>query len=248
MILDETVRAVIAELSAGLRSIVRPLGLYAGGSLASGAYIPGISDLDLVAVLHTRPDRQQYQALVALHRRLRRCHASADKLHCLYVAIDEIDPFTVRHPMWEGQRMSPRSFTGIARVELWRGGLVLDGLPIAAVVPPLGPTDLRDAVRGDLTGYWTRTLDRRWAWWRDLYVDLGLLTLPRAQEALATGALITKQEALERLSRFHVPDELVAQIAARRTGDRGGIGLLDRARRARTARRLMASGIRRLTA
>ena len=82
-----------------------------------------------------------------------------------------------------------------------------------------------------------------WLWVEDVYVDLGLLTLVRAEATLTDGRLITKREALTRLDRFGVPEDLVREIAHRRQGDSLSLTTLQRVRRAGTARRLVARGI-----
>lgn len=52
-----SVTTVITDLVGRLPRIVPPVAVYAGGSVASGDYVPYVSDLDLVAVLSERPDR-----------------------------------------------------------------------------------------------------------------------------------------------------------------------------------------------
>ncbi len=94
-----------------------------------------------------------------------------------------------------------------------------------------------------LTGYWTVAIGWRWVWWKDSFVDLGLVTLPRACAALTDGRLITKGEGIEQLSDFRVPAELVEQSQQRRAGQRTRSGVRARARRARLARILVAAGI-----
>jgi Nucleotidyltransferase domain len=50
----ETVHAVLRELGSRLEALGVTDALRVGGSLATGDYVPGVSDLDLVAV--TRSD------------------------------------------------------------------------------------------------------------------------------------------------------------------------------------------------
>jgi hypothetical protein len=105
---------------------------------------------------------------------------------------------------------------------------------------------LRAAVRAELTGYWKRALRWPWVWLTDWCVDLGLLTLARAEAALKEGRLITKRDALDRLDRFGVPADLVHQISRRRQGESTPLRITQRLRRACTARRLVARGLRTL--
>ncbi len=235
------------ELAASLEPILAPAGVYAGGSLGSGDYVPGVSDLDLVAIVATALSRPQQEALGRMHRRLRR-EPEAAKLHCHYVVASQIGDFGAAHQMWDGQRFRPRKFTGVARAELLRSGLMIAGAPPGTLIPPVSETDLRDAVRGELTGYWTAATQWRTLWWRDNFVDLGLLTLPRASAALASGELITKTQAIEGLEAFSVPARLIEEVSRRRGGEPVSLTLPHRARRAGTARDLVATGVRQLLA
>ena len=77
------VAPVVARLAASLPSAV--VGLYVGGSVASGDYGPGISDIDAVALLDAQVRRATRTELVALHQRLVCEHADGGALHCVYV-------------------------------------------------------------------------------------------------------------------------------------------------------------------
>jgi hypothetical protein len=115
------------------------------------------------------------------------------------------------------------------------------------LLPPLDRTALQAAARAELSGYWSSAVRKPWLWFHDVYVDLGLLTLARVEATLADGRLITKQEALTRLDRFGVAEDLVREIASRRDGDDIALTPIQRARRAAIARRLVSRGIRALT-
>ncbi len=239
------VAGLFLELAAALEPIVAPAGLYAGGSLATGDYVSGVSDLDLVAIVAAPLTAPQQGTLTAMHRRLRRQPDGA-KLHCHYVVAAQLDDLTAAHLMWEGQQFRPRKFTGVARAELLRAGLMLAGPPPATLIPPVSDHDLRTAVRGELAGYWSTATQWRLPWWRDSFVDLGLLTLPRASAALTSGELITKSRAIDQLEAFSVPTRLIEEISRRREGEEVPLALPRRARRAGTARELMTAGIQQL--
>lgn len=55
-----------------VQPVAAVLGLYAGGSLASGDFHPGRSDLDLVAVVDEELDGPRREQLRALHEGLDR--------------------------------------------------------------------------------------------------------------------------------------------------------------------------------
>jgi hypothetical protein len=75
-------------------------------------------------------------------------------------------------------------------------------------------------------------------------VDLGLLTVARAEITAREGRLVTKDEALQRLPALGVPADLVAAVAARRRGEGPVLSRRARRRQGRVARRVVARGIR----
>ena len=76
---------IVATFARAVRPVADVIGFYAGGSLAMGDFRPGISDLDLAAVI-TRPlDEQRRKELRELHEAVLRDEPSAAKLHCVYL-------------------------------------------------------------------------------------------------------------------------------------------------------------------
>jgi ribosomal protein S18 acetylase RimI-like enzyme len=237
---------IVSAFAHAVRPLVGVVGFYAGGSLASGDFQPGVSDLDLVAVIAAELDDRRREELRRLHEVTRRQHSSAANLHCLYVPLDAVADVSAAHPTWAHGELFRRAFSTIARAELLQDGIIVLGPPPAELLPPVDLSALQAGARDELAGYWSGAVRKPWIWLHDSYVDLGLLTLARAEVTLRDGRLITKREALTRLHRFEVPDDLVQQIARRRQGEEVSVARLQRARRARTARRLVARGIHRL--
>jgi hypothetical protein len=118
------------------------------------------------------------------------------------------------------------------------------GPPPGELIPPISDAELAEAVRGELTGYWTSALRHPKLWLDDIYVDLGLTTLARAEATLSGDGLITKTEAISRLGRLGVPVRLIEEIARRRAGQTVSISPGYRLRRAAQAHHLVAEGIR----
>ncbi len=87
-----------------------------------------------------------------------------------------------------------------------------------------------------------------WLWLDDVHVDLGLLTVARAEATITEGRLITKREALTRLGRLGVGHELAQELTRRWEGQAVSLTVGQRLRRAYTARRLVARGLRTLSA
>lgn len=241
----------IADLLSGFGDRIRPVagavGLYVGGSLATGDYHPGISDMDLAAVIARPLTPEQQAATQAAHRELIAAEPAAVKLHCVYVPADDIADVAREHWTWAVEQFFQRAFSGVARAELRAYGFAVFGEPPRAVIPEVTDDALREAVRGELTGYWTRALDREPIWLEDIYVDLSLITLARVDATLRGDGLITKREAIGRLARFGVPDELIAEIRRRREGERVPVPGGYRAQRAELVHRLVADGIKTLT-
>jgi hypothetical protein len=112
-----------------------------------------------------------------------------------------------------------RPVTPVTRRELHDFGLVLYGQPPAALLPAVTDEQLANFVVKDLVNFWRPALDHPERWLRDIWVDLGLLTLARALVTLRTGRLITKAEALDVLTNQGAPAEVVDDIRQRRYGD-----------------------------
>jgi hypothetical protein len=190
--------------------------LLVAGSLATGDYVPGVSDLDLVALTDgpVGPDRQD--VLTGLHRDLDRGVARGADLGCAYVDTDRLADAEAQHPTWTHGSMVQRALSGVTRAELVRHGFAVLGRPPAAVLPGMTDDDIRQAARAELCGYWARAAGRPLMWLSPVIADLGLTSMARGRHALATGQLLTKTQAVE---QAHAPDWLRDQLRARRRGE-----------------------------
>jgi hypothetical protein len=218
-------------------------GLYVAGSVASGDYRPGVSDIDAVALVDRAPRPALRRVLVETHERLIRTVEGADGLHCVYVARPGVEDLSYRHWTWAFGELFRRPLGGIARAELLAEPVVVVGPPPSAWLAPLSESALRDAARAELAGYWTTALRKRSIWLEDVYVDVGLTTLARADATIREGRLVTKSEAIGRLASLGVPSRLVDEIARRRSGDEVVRSAAERRDRALVVRNLMREGI-----
>jgi hypothetical protein len=125
------------------------------------------------------------------------------------------------HLTWAHEEFMRRRVTPVTRRELHDFGLVLYGEAPAALLPPVTGGQLAEFVVQDLESFWLPSLDHRERWDRDIWVDLGLLTLARATVTLRDGKLITKAEALRVLAELGAPAEVVDDIRQRRYSDPG---------------------------
>jgi hypothetical protein len=204
---------LVSRFAGAVRDVALVTGFYAGGSIGSGDYHRGISDLDLVAVLAAPLTRTRRTRLKAVHAEF-----DVPKLHCAYVPVAEIDDPDRTHVTWAHEQLFRRPLSRISRAELHRFGVTVYGPSPQALVPPVSDEELAGGARDELRGYWLGALRYPARWHTDLHVDLGLTTVSRADATIAEGRLITKREAIDRMPALGVPAALADQIRQRRAG------------------------------
>ncbi|PUA80897.1 nucleotidyltransferase domain-containing protein [Nocardioides currus] len=189
--------------------------LWVGGSLATGDHVPGVSDLDLVAVVDGPVDASRTAVLIGLHRELDRGVADGADLGCVYVDEARLLSAPTRHPTWTHGVLVDRPLSGISRAELVLHGSAVLGRSPLDLLPPVSADDVRAAARAELAGYWTWAARRPYLWSDTSFVDLGLTSMARGRHALRTGTLLTKTAAIE---VAHAPGWLIEDMRARRSG------------------------------
>ena len=190
--------------------------LWVAGSLATGDYIPGVSDLDLVAVVDRPITEQRTRALTGVHNDLDHGAAAGADLGCVYVEAAAIDDRDRSHPTWTHGELVRRPLSRIARAELGLHGFEVFGRAPADVLAPMTPDDVRAAARSEICGYWAMAARRPWWWLNPVIADLGLTGMARGRHALRTGQLLTKTDAI---NDAHAPPWLVDQLRRRRHGE-----------------------------
>ena len=190
--------------------------LWVGGSLATGDYVPGVRDLDLVAVVDGAVTPERRRTITELHRDLDEGVAMGTDLGCQYVEAGRLLDREVLHPTWTHGAMVNRILSGITRVELVRAGYAVVGRPPTDLLPPVSDDEVREAARAELRGYWAWASRRPLMWLSPAIADLGLTSMARGRHALETGQLLTKSAAVERAA---APAWLVDQLRARRRGE-----------------------------
>jgi hypothetical protein len=190
--------------------------LWVAGSLATGDHVPGVSDLDLVAVADGPVDAARQSALTVIHTELDGGVAAGADLGCVYVDARSIEDPRAHHPTWTHGALVQRVLSGISRAELVRHGYARFGRAPAEVLPPMSDDDVREAARAEVCGYWAWASRRPLMWLDPVIADLGLTGMARGRHALTTGDLLTKSEAIE---QARAPQWLVEQLRARRRGD-----------------------------
>jgi hypothetical protein len=211
MIVSPPVVDEFGRLLAGLGWVTD---LHVAGSVATGDYLPGVSDLDLVALVDGPVSPARRDELAALHRGLDAGAGAGLDLGCVYV--DAIADVTRRHPTWTHGSLVDRILSGVTRAELVRHGYAVFGRAPGEVFPAMTDDDVRGAARAELTGYWAWAARRPWLWLDPVIADLGLTSMARGRYALAHGALLTKSDAIEQAA---APGWLRDQLRARRRGE-----------------------------
>jgi len=203
----------LADRLAGLAWVTD---LMAAGSLATGDYVPGVSDLDLVALTEGPVGPARQEVLAGLHRELDHEAARGLDLGCVYADASNPTDLMARHPTWTHGLLVHRTLSGITRAELVRHGFAVMGRPPAAVFPGMTDDDVRRAARAEICGYWARAARRPLMWLNPVIADLGLTSMARGRYALRTGRLLTKTQAAQ---QAHAPAWLREQLSARRRGE-----------------------------
>jgi hypothetical protein len=103
--------------------------LLVAGSLATGDYVPGVSDLDLVALTAGPVGPARQEILAGLHRKLDQGPAQGLDLGCVYVDAGRLADFGALHPTWTHGSLVQRILSGVTRAELVRHGLRRPGAP-----------------------------------------------------------------------------------------------------------------------
>ncbi|AGL20040.1 nucleotidyltransferase domain-containing protein [Actinoplanes sp. N902-109] len=187
--------------------------LLVAGSLATGDYTAGVSDLDLVALTDGPVGPERQATLVALHRQLDAGPARGLKLGCVYVDSATIAEPDRKHPTWTHGVLVQRILSGVTRVELGRHGYAVFGRTPG---PAVTDDDVRAAAKAELTGYWTWAAWRPWIWLDPAMAELGLTSMARGRHALTHGDLLTKTAAIR---QARAPRGLLDRLAARRRGE-----------------------------
>jgi hypothetical protein len=134
----------------------------------------------------------------------------------VYVDAGALLDVGAEHPTWTHGGMVSRILSGIARAELALHGYAVLGRRPQSVLAPVGPDDVREAARAEVSGYWRDAARHPWWWLDPVMPDLGLTSMARARHAVSTGQLLTKSRAIEEAA---APDWYVEHMRARRRGE-----------------------------
>jgi Nucleotidyltransferase domain len=237
---------VVCQLAERLDDLGWVTDLMVAGSLATGDYVPGVSDLDLVALTGGPVDPVRQEILAGLHRELDQGAARGLDLGCVYADEGRLADLGALHPTWTHGSLVQRILSGVTRAELVRHGFAVLGRAPAIVLPEMTDDDVRRAAHAELCGYWALAARRPLWWLNPVIADLGLTSMARGRHAPETGQLLTKTQAIEHV---HAPAWLKDQLRARRQGRQASSPRLRTALIAwRDARHTVAAACRRAPA
>lgn len=221
----DTLRAFGAELRGALADDL--VGVYVYGSIAYGAFRPGVSDVDVAVVHRAQLTQPQRQRLEGLHRWLPRRHPSAGRLDVSYAPLRLIGAYgDATLAGFRDGRFRPYG-GGDVNPLMWHTlhtrGIAVIGPPPTQVVPPVSREALAANMRQNLT-FLARRMPRYTLGGTE-HLVFGVLTLCRVLYTLHTQEVASK-EAAAVWAQGHVDPRwrpLVERALSRyRTGDLAG--------------------------
>ena len=199
------VNAVLELLRNGVISVLgsRLAGLYLHGSLAGGDFEPARSDIDFVAATKAELPDEVIAELRAMHASLR-THGNrwANELEGSYIPLPALRCYDPRHNRFPALRidgsfdLDGHGSDWIIQFSILREhAIVLEGPHPRSLIDPIGPDQLRAAVRGILREWWSRPLPQPERFASRHYQAYAVLTMCRALYTLRFGRAPSKSEA-----------------------------------------------------
>jgi len=179
------------------------VGLYAHGSLASGRFQPGRSDVDFLVVTAGTLAEEMLRALETMHARVRDSGLRwATRLEGSYIprhALRRYDPADARHPALRMDGSFGVDQHGsdwiIQRYLIREHAIVLAGPSPRMLIDPVSADDLRRAAAGILREWWAPQLHDHSRLRSSEYQAYAVLTMCRALYTLHWGTVGSKEAA-----------------------------------------------------
>lgn len=195
------VNALLAAILAGLQAVLgdKLVGLYLFGSLTTGSFVPGVSDIDLLAVTQDDIDAQDFQALDALHTRLLAAYPAWDnRLELLYLSRAALATFRTQISqiavISPGEPFNIKD-AGMDWLSNWymvrTAGRTLYGPDPTTLIGPISQADFVQCIR-DYVAYWQTEIDHVKTRRDQSYA---ILSLCRAYYTIRHGQQVSKQHA-----------------------------------------------------
>lgn len=194
----------LQRLLAAVREVLGDqfVGMYLCGSLSSGDFDEASSDVDFVVVTRSELSAEQLTRLARMHADIKDSGLPfTDRLEGSYIPVEAMrryDPANSKHPSVGVERSFGTNEHGwnwvLERANILRSGHALAGPAPSILIDPIGPEDLKTAVRHVLTGYWAHIGEPDWLRLA-AHQAFTILTMCRALHTLNTGELATKPQA-----------------------------------------------------
>jgi hypothetical protein len=185
------------------------VGVYVGGSLGLGGFDPASSDVDVLVATARALPAAAVEGLRRLHGALRDEGGWAARLEVVYLPLAALRRFDPRDSTRYPIGASDRAFTLGRQGPTWvldrwvtrEHGLVVAGPDPRELIDPIGPDELRAAVRASLAGVWDLE-GRDVAWLRPRnYQAFAVLSMCRDLYVLEHGTPVSKPAAAAWASR-----------------------------------------------
>ena len=192
---------LLESLLARLRGVLgeRLVGLYLYGSLTTGDFDPGVSDLDLLAAIASHLSDAEFAALRDMHTELERDNpAWHDRIDVSYLSLEALRTFRSRaSPMaviTPGERFKT-IHAGADWLVNWyqvrENGVTLFGPPPEQLIDPISPDEFAACVRGYVAEWGRRIQNIR----EPRFQAYAVLTMCRALHLYRTGEPAAKRAA-----------------------------------------------------
>jgi hypothetical protein len=240
---DPSVERLLARLRVGQQQAlgVDLLGSYVFGSVVTGGFDPGISDVDTVAILRSDPTPTELAALERLHRDIvEEMPDWEDRVEAVYLSSRALSTFRMKSS--PAARISPgEPFHAIEVDHSWlidwymlrEVGVAMCGPPVASLVPFISHLEYVEAVRQHVLD-WPDPADGSLTEGDQAYA---ILTMCRGLRTCRTGDHVSKDEAA-RWACEVLPEhaDLVRDALAWRARSRNGVRIDGAATRETTRR------------
>ena len=199
------INTILAELMTNERVILGDsyIGLYLLGSLAYGDFNPLTSDIDFLVVTDVPLPTETFYALKEMHAHLFASDVAwSQKLEGAYIPRENLRRHDPAHgPIpWLGvdghftlERLG--SDWIIQRWILLEKGIAIYGPPLAGLIDPVRPDELREAVRASLHEWWSLPFPSPQRFKSGEYQAYAVLTMCRSLYVLEHGQVASKPEA-----------------------------------------------------
>jgi Domain of unknown function (DUF4111)/Nucleotidyltransferase domain len=201
------VNSVLRELLSGVQRTLGDhfVGMYLDGSLAIGDFDPDKSDIDFVVVTDAEVSEDTFEVLKTRHDRI----AGGASKWGRELEGSYISQRALRYERWPAAQpyidrgsvlamvQQESGYWPIHRHILREHGVLLAGPPPRALIDPVAPDDLREAVRGILREWWTLMLTEGPRLQNGFYRCYAVLTMSRMLYTLRHGTIVTKPFAAE---------------------------------------------------